>query len=541
MFGLCKVATVVTEGEQHTLRYVNPAFLELTGQADETCLECSLGERFPELSGLESRALLARVRRTTQAESSVDAVLYAHSRRGPLLLTLTAWPCGTSAGLTIIQFVEVREGSFEDLTYDMRAANEHLVLANVEQHEIAQEATRRMKVAEQVASRSETAVASAEHASTAKTIFLRNVSHEIRTPIAAMLGFARLLGSPNLTVEDRADLVQRVQSNGEAVLSLLGDVLDLARLDADKIGLTAEAVCVFDLAREVLASFELEMRSKGLEVQLEVAGGSFGSVRTDRYRLRQILVNLVGNAVKFTRSGSITVSVREVIGENSEWIIDVVDTGIGIAADRQAFLFEPFGQADSSITETYGGTGLGLVLSRKLAECMGGTLILMKTALGSGSTFRLTVKAMPATLLADQPPRSSDPLPTEGGIAGVRILLAEDHPDIQLAMRRLLEQEGAMVVEARDGREALSIFRSDSIDVVLMDLRMPHLNGVQATRALRNEGCTAPIIALTAEPTALSRSEAVSAGCDECLFKPFGVDDLITVIRSRISRQVVST
>ena len=542
VFGLCKVATAVTEGAQHTLRYVNPAFLELTGETDEACVGCSLEERFPELPALEPPALLARLRRSsTQAESSSDSTLYPHPRRGPLFLTLTAWPCGHAAALTIIQFVEAREESFDDWTRDIRSVNEHLLLAGVEQQEIAQEATRRMTAAQQAASLSETQVATAEHASAAKTIFLRNVTHEIRTPVAAMLGFARLLASPNLTAEDRADLVRRVETNGEAVLSVLGDVLDLARLDADKILLAPENVSVTELVREVLASVEIETRSKGLEVRLEVANGSFGNVPTDRYRLRQILVNLVSNAVKFTSAGGITVTVRGGSGESGHWIIDVVDTGIGIASDRQALLFEPFAQADSSITQAYGGTGLGLALSRRLAELLGGSLILLNSAPGSGSTFRLTVNALSGPRLAAHAPGSADTLPSEGGIAGLRMLLVEDNPDIQLAMRRLLELEGAFVVTARDGREALAKFRPDSIDVVLMDLRMPNLDGVQATRALRSAGCTAPIIALTADPSDLNRAEAVAAGCDECLLKPFGVGDLVAVIRSRLSRQVVHT
>jgi CheY-like chemotaxis protein len=292
--------------------------------------------------------------------------------------------------------------------------------------------------------------------------------------------------------------------------------------------------------REVLASMEIETRSKGLDVRLEITSDSLGNLRTDRYRLRQILVNLIGNAVKFTSMGSITVSLRTA-EKGDQWIIDVADTGIGIAADRQALLFEPFVQADSSITQTYGGTGLGLALSRRLAERMGGSLVLQRSALGTGSTFRLTLNHILAAPSPEHEQSSSDTAPAEGGIVGLRILLVEDHRDIQLALRRLLEQEGATVESARDGREALARFRSDSIDVVLMDLRMPNLDGVQATRVLRSKGCTVPIIALTADPTSLIRAEAVAAGCDDCLSKPFGVSDLIAVIRSRLPRQFAST
>jgi signal transduction histidine kinase len=413
---------------------------------------------------------------------------------------------------------------------------------NVLVGELAWTGARMLESQERRAAELRDAVARAEQANAAKNIFLRNVTHEVRTPIAAMLGFAGLLASPNLTAEDRADLVRRVQANGEAVLALLGDLLDLARLDADKIVLTPEAVPVFELVREVLASMEIATHSKGLDVQLEVTSSSLGSLRTDRYRLRQILVNLVGNAVKFTSSGSITVSLRTTPNEHGDqWIIDVADTGIGIAPDRQALLFEPFAQADSSITQTYGGSGLGLALSRRLAERLGGSLVLLRSAPGNGSTFRLIVKPMRTGPASGNEARSSDTLPSEGGISGLRILLVEDHRDIQLALRRLLEQEGATVVSACDGREALVKFRSASIDLVLMDLRMPNLDGVQATRLLRNEGCTVPIIALTADPTATSRADALAAGCDDCLSKPFGVSDLVAVIRSRLQRQLTST
>jgi signal transduction histidine kinase/ActR/RegA family two-component response regulator len=410
---------------------------------------------------------------------------------------------------------------------------------NVLVGELAWTGARVLEAQEQRAAELRAAVARAEDANAAKNIFLRNITHEIRTPIAAMLGFTGLLAAPNLTPEDREDLVRRVQANGAAVLALLGGLLDLARLDADKIVLTPEAVPVFDLMREVLASLEIETRSKRLDVRLEVTSDALGNLRTDRHRLRQILVNLIGNAIKFTTAGSIVVSLRTAAAENgSQWIIDVADTGIGIAPDRHALLFEPFAQADASIAQTYGGSGLGLALSRRLAERMGGSLVLLRSAPGSGSTFRLTVNPIAGPVSPELESRSADALPTEGGIAGLRILLVEDHRDIQLAMRRLLQQEGAIVVSARDGHEALAKFRSAPIDVVLMDLRMPNLDGVQATRALRAQGCKVPIIALTADPTSLSRAEAVAAGCDDCLSKPFGVSDLIAVIRARLPRQV---
>jgi signal transduction histidine kinase len=370
--------------------------------------------------------------------------------------------------------------------------------------------------------------AAAERASAAKNMFFRNLSHEIRTPIAAMLGFADLLSSADPAEPLRVDLIKRLQANGMAVLSLLDDVLDLARLDANKVVLRPETVCVVDLVREVLASLQVDSRAKGLLMRVEAADEALGSIRTDRYRLRQILVNLATNAVKFTETGSITASLGADAGE--QWTIDLTDTGIGITQDQRAQLFEPFEQANASIAQAYGGSGLGLALSRKLAEQLGGTLILLHSAAGEGSTFRLTL-----TPLEDAEPTEPAPAPadekTVTGIEGLRVLLAEDHRDLHAALRAQLEQAGAKVESVHDGREAVERVQAGVFDVVLMDLRMPNMDGLQATRALRNQGYDLPIIALTADPATLRRAEALTAGCDACLSKPFKADDLISAIR----------
>lgn len=387
------------------------------------------------------------------------------------------------------------------------------------------------------------AAAMAERANASKTVFLRNVSHEIRTPIAAMLGFADLLASPSIGDLERADLVRRLRANGRAVLSLLTEILDLARLDADKIVPNPESVSVFDVVRDVLASLEIETRAKELDVRVELVNDAFGNLTTDRYRLRQILVNLVANAVKFTETGGIVISLRSSRGEEGDWYtIDVSDTGIGIAPERQAHLFEPFEQADTSIAQTYGGTGLGLALSRRLAEHLGGSLVLLRSAPGRGTTFRLTLKPLsaPGPAIVRAPVAPAPAAPSDEAIAGVRVLLAEDHPDMQLAVARLLEQAGALVETARDGREAVSKTLSGNFDIVLMDLRMPIMDGLQATRQLRQEGCRVPIVAITADPATLRRAEAVDAGCDACLSKPFTLSDLMASIRFLHGRQLAA-
>ena len=373
--------------------------------------------------------------------------------------------------------------------------------------------------------------ASAERESASKSIFLRNMSHEIRTPIAAMLAFTDLLASADSERQDRMDLLRRLQANGLAVMSLLDDVLDLARLDANKIVLMAEPVSVIDLVREVLASLDIGARTKGLELRVDVTNDALGVLVTDRFRLRQILVNLVANAVKFTEAGGVAVSLRATHAiDDGYWTIDISDTGIGITEDQRAHLFEPFEQATASIARAYGGNGLGLALSRKLAEQLGGHLVLHDSTPGEGATFRLTLRPLKAEPSPDTSPGGRVSLSSTRAIASLRVLLAEDHRDLNDALRESLQRAGATVETARDGQEAVTKTMSAAFDVVLMDLRMPNMDGVQATRALRKQGCQLPIIAFTADPATLRRAEALDAGCDACLSKPFKIDDLIAAI-----------
>jgi signal transduction histidine kinase len=375
----------------------------------------------------------------------------------------------------------------------------------------------------------------AERENDSKNIFLRNMSHEIRTPITAMLGFADLLASEGLPLQDRPDLLRRLQANGLAVLALLDDLLDLARLDAHRIVLNPEPVAIVDLVREVLSSLDVDGRAKGLETRIEATADAIGLLHTDRYRLRQILVNLLTNAVKFTESGTITVSMQVARDDGDErWMLDVLDTGIGIAADQQARVFEPFEQANAAINRVYGGSGLGLALSRRLAEQLGGGLVLLRSAPGKGSAFRLTLRPLqpalkPARGLERDAGVAADP--GDAGIRGMHILLAEDHRDLHLAVRQFLERAGATVESAYDGRQAVEIASAATFDVLLIDLRMPHTDGFEATRILRSRGYAQPIIALTADPTTMYHEEALEAGCDACLAKPFKLAELSTAIR----------
>jgi signal transduction histidine kinase len=269
---------------------------------------------------------------------------------------------------------------------------------NVLVGELVWASTRAIRAQEARAEQLHEAVAKAEHANESKSVVLRNVNHEIRTPIAAMMGFAELLVSTDLPDEDRADVVRSLRANGQAVVALLEDLLDLARIEAGRIGLAPEPVSLLDLVRDVQSSMEAELRRKGLSLHINVHGTALAPLRSDRHRVRQILVNLIGNAVKFTDAGGVVVSLlgpQE--GSEERRIIDVADTGIGIPPDHHAILFQPFEQIDPSIPRRYGGTGLGLALSRRLAEQLNGTLTLLESAPGRGTTFRLELAPLPGS------------------------------------------------------------------------------------------------------------------------------------------------
>jgi signal transduction histidine kinase len=377
---------------------------------------------------------------------------------------------------------------------------------------------------------------SAERANASKNLFLRNVSHEVRTPIAAMLGFADLLASPDLDLADRSELLGRLQANGQAVLSLFEDLLDLERLDAHKVVLSPKSVSVIELVREVMASLEIDSRARGLLMHIDATHEALGVVRTDRYRLRQILVNLLSNAIKFTEAGRIVAALRTTHDADGErWTIDVTDTGIGLAPEQHPYLFEPFSQANATVAKVYGGNGLGLALSRRLAQHLGGDLVLVRSAPGEGATFRLTIRPL-QTGPSDHPQAAKEANQAAPAITGLRVLLAEDHRDLHISLRKLLERAGANVESAYDGGEAVAKAVSTTFDVILMDLRMPKMDGFQATRTLRSQGCSVPIVALTADPATVLRTEALDAGCDGCLSKPFKLDDLIASVRGWSSR-----
>lgn len=376
----------------------------------------------------------------------------------------------------------------------------------------------------------------AEAANEQKTLFIRDLSHEIRTPLAAILGLAQLSAQPDVAPARRDELWQRIEKNGAALHDLLDDLLDLSKIEAGRVTFAVVPFELTALAAEVIASFEPEAIRKSLSTSV-VAPRDLPLALADPKRVRQVLMNVVGNAVKFTSAGAVTVTLGR---DRGALFVDVTDSGIGMSPGHEQQLFEAWAQGDSSIERSFGGSGLGLMLSRRLAEGMEGSLEVLATARDRGTTLRLRLPIATASLApATAPVRSnmtSRP-PTPRPLHGLRLLLVEDDVDIREAMVELLRLAGADVSEADDGDVALARVAADvAFDAVLMDIRMPRLDGLSATRALRARGVTLPILILTADAVDERRVESLAAGGTAWISKPVDLRKLIELLDRLVPR-----
>ncbi len=368
----------------------------------------------------------------------------------------------------------------------------------------------------------EEARVAAEAASQAKTEFLATVSHEIRTPLNGVLGLGSLAMESG-DIEEMRELLTLAQSSGEGLLQLIDDLLLYARLGRDKLTIHPIATSLEDLLTGVGGLFADGAREKGVALELSVDPRLPQTVLLDDRRVSQVLINLVSNALKFTAEGQVSLRVLPV---ELGWVsIEVQDTGIGVAREQLPGLFQAFTQADGSISRRFGGTGLGLAISRRLAHAMGGTLD-GESQLGQGSTFRLRVPAPAAQMPAASP--SPGPLPR------LRVMLVEDNAVNQLVARRFLERAGQEVRVCSSGEAALAEIASYQPGLVLMDLHMPGLDGLQTTRAMRGDGgwgSTVPIVAMTADGREESQRACLAAGMGGFLVKPVSQSAIEAMLR----------
>ncbi|MGQ0634117.1 MAG: ATP-binding protein [Planctomycetaceae bacterium] len=381
-------------------------------------------------------------------------------------------------------------------------------------------------------------------ASRAKSEFLANMSHELRTPLTSILGYTDLLlDEPQAGTDVEQPMhLQTIRRNGQHLLELINDILDLSKIEAERMMLERLPVCPSHLLDEVLSLFRVRAEAKGLWLKCERSGNVAEPVSTDPTRLRQILLNLIGNAIKFTTQGGVTVRLSATA---SELRFDIADTGIGISPQQMGRLFEPFVQGDSSCSRRFGGTGLGLAISRRLARMLGGDITIEST-MGRGSTFRLrlaVVPVMPGSPVqtaspAAAPDRSRAPTraTVEMPLAGARILVAEDGPDNRQLIARILQNAGASVTMVENGRAAVDAAGNppgdgQPFDIVVMDMQMPVLDGYAATAELRRTGYAGPIVALTAHAMTEDREKCLQVGCDDYTTKPLKPPELLGILR----------
>ncbi|MEQ1891435.1 MAG: response regulator [Planctomycetota bacterium] len=454
--------------------------------------------------------------------------------------------------------------SFEQIVQELGHSSRLLILKKpfdpIEVRQLAGALTEKWNVARREAARLvelATANERAQSASRAKSEFLANMSHEIRTPMNALLGYVELLCDPTAVADERARYAETIKHSSDHLLTILNDILDISRIEASRLVVNHADISPFELAREVLQLLAPQAGERDLALALEVPRPIPEVIETDLVRARQILLNLVGNALKFTPQGGVRVVVRldEHEGSDHRYLcFDVIDTGIGIATRELERIFEPFSQADGSSTRRYGGTGLGLTISKRLAILLGGD-VEAKSESGQGSTFTLRLYAgelRRAALrkytseecrLALEATKARAP-ETYPSVTG-RLLVVEDVELNQRVLAALLRRAGATVDLAADGREGLErVLAAERAgtpyELVLMDMQMPVMDGYEATRRLRAAGFTRPIVAMTAHAMVTDREKCLAAGCSAYETKPIQRERLLVTCQRLLAGERVS-
>ncbi len=516
--------------------YFSPAADDLLALPDET-----LGhsfEKFFEHVVPESRQMVKDKLSSlaAEAEGMESAEYQVHKANGEI-----AWFHSSASSRLVDGAIQIT-GYTTDVT-DRKRSEEELrrTRDELQQHVVALEAAN---------TRLEESNEMVEASTRAKSEFLANMSHEIRTPMTAILGYTEMLVREeglDHAPPSRVEALQTIERNGRYLLNLINDILDLSKIEAGKLEIERTGCSPVEVLDDVTRLMQLRAQEKNLPLEIGSIGGIPERIVSDPARLRQILINLVGNAIKFTERGKVRVTAK--LCQNSEdspqLRFDVSDTGIGMSERQLEKLFEPFTQADSSTTRVFGGTGLGLAISQRLAEMLGGT-IFVTSELGRGSTFSVTIETGPLdnVALAENPhvgksvsrSNAMTQLP-EFATLNCRILLAEDGPDNQRLFSFLLRKAGAEVIVAENGRIAVDQIvaacdQCTPFDIVLMDMQMPVLDGYSATRELREAGYEVPIVALTGHAMGGDAEKCLAVGCDGYATKPIDRDTLLhTIVR----------
>jgi PAS domain S-box-containing protein len=374
----------------------------------------------------------------------------------------------------------------------------------------------------------------AERANASKTEFLAHMSHEIRTPVGAILGFADLMKNPGNSLEENRNYMVIVERNSQQLLRLIDEILDLSKIEAGQMTIENIQFSLSDMLADFVSVKTLKAEEKGIKFLFNPVTPIPDVICSDPYRLRQILDNIVGNAIKFTEKGHVELKIAFA---NPTLKFTVKDTGVGISVLQEPRLFQPFSQADPSTTRKFGGTGLGLILSKRLAESLGGKLEFVPSR-GSGSTFSAEIKS---ELLPHAKFVGKAELSVFGGgvtsfqdsqqaLLGLKVLLVEDSPDNRMLITLYLEKEGAEVKSASDGAAGVNFALRENFDILLMDIQMPIMDGHEATKELRRVKYPKPIIALTAHAMKEEHEKCIASGFTEFLTKPIRKDSLVELL-----------
>lgn len=512
---------VAIEVSTHIARYLNPAFCRLVGKAESEMIGKSFFDLVTDTRSNGFLELLTRVLETGLPEHLFDQ---KHNDHNPEYWTYSAWLAFDSdnrhVGFIIHITDSTKTATMRSLSREM---NEALLLSSIKQNELIE--------------RAENLNEELTRATQAKNQFLATMSHEIRTPLNAIVGFAEILSSTEVPAEKRKGFGHYIERNTRQLLRLIDDVIDLSKIEAGKLEIEHTPVNLYELFSDTFTIMKKLADSKAIVLSMKIDDEVPKVIMSDPVRFKQILTNVIDNAIKFTSVGSVKISVG--IGLNDKLLrIRVSDTGSGISPEESSRLFHPFTQGDSTTTRNFGGSGLGLDLSRRLATALGGDVKLLESTKGKGSTFEIAVLMITAKFenLKDSDIEVEEK--TARSLNDVHVLLAEDAPDNQFLVTTYLTEAGAFVDIAENGEIAISMAGSKPYDIILMDIQMPKVDGYQATSSIRAEGYTKPIIALTAHAMQGEMERCQRAGCDRYMTKPINRIKLINTIHQMVKSQL---